>query len=116
MRSASTRDALMIGIESLVWMKKGMVIEGPTVPEGTAIFWMELGPGLGYAEFTLVEGCRTTFLAKKLRPATYRVPGLRVSLRHVLWRRQAAIEAERGIAAYREAVGRLPGFSTRSGL
>ena len=115
MYSPPGKDLLVISIDSFVWMAKGMVIERPTVPEGTSVFWMALGPGLGFAEFTRVEGCRTTFQAKTLHPATYRVPGLEVSLRHVLWRRQAAIEAERGIAAYRAAADRLPGSSIRSG-
>lgn len=103
------KEPLLIRIQSLVWMEgKGMVIEYPTVPEGTEVFWIELGPGLGYAEFRVVEGHQTIYQANELRPATYQVPGLQVSLRHVLWHRQAAIEAERDIAAYRAAVDRLP--------
>ncbi|MNY30717.1 hypothetical protein D3C86_1648400 [compost metagenome] len=117
MHSPIQESCLIITVESVVWMGgKGIVIEGPAVPEGTESFWIELGPGLGYVEFRAVEGCRTTFQAKKSHPATYRVPGLRVSLRHVLWRRQAAIEAERGISAYRAAADRLPGSSIRSGI
>lgn len=117
MHSSLQESRLAINVESVVWMSgKGIVIEGASLPRGTDTFWMELGAGLGYLEFKAVEGCRATFQAKRSHPATYRVPGLLVSLRHVLWRRQAAIEAERGIVAYREAAGRLPESSPRSGL
>lgn len=77
-------------------------------------FWTDLGDVLGWVRFERVTGSEGTFRAVERRPARDPAPSPSVSAQGVWWRRQAAIEAERGIAAYRAEADPFVGSDPQS--
>ena len=86
-------------IDSLVFHKNGVVIELARTELET--FWISFVPGIGYAQFTRVPGTSGKHLLQQLLPGYCPAPSPLVSVPDVLWRRQAAIEADQSIASYR---------------
>lgn len=71
-------------------------------------FWVELGPSVGWGRFDRMEPGTTTtgevpFVLRVVRPGHESTPSPIVSSLGVLWRRQAACEAQKRIAAFQRA-------------
>lgn len=69
-------------------------------------FWMQLGIAVGYGLFVRTDP--TAFLLQQVHSDCSRSPFPLVSVRRVLWSRQAAREADQSIGAYQAAVDQMP--------
>lgn len=103
-----------ISIDALIFHDNGVVIDGAQTHLDS--FWISLGPGIGYARFTKVPGTSGKHLLQQLLPGHSQVPSPLVSVPDVLWRRRAAIEADRSIASYRQGLDLIERSLPRSGL
>lgn len=88
-----------ICVQSLVFHKNAIVIETPSFVSGCTEFWIEITPGLGFLKFETVKGSQGVYRSTELLLGSSPVPSPLVSVPHVLWHRQAALEAHQGICA-----------------
>lgn len=118
-------EALGIRIDSMYFTPdRGVSLEIPSRPE-FEFFCINMGTGIGYLEFQRMPDrpplgpgfidmfpprptAPTRFLSTQWLADLSQARGPLVSIQHVLWSRQAAIEAEQSISAYREALSRIP--------
>lgn len=106
--------SLVIKADALVLHKNGMVFSDISEKHLTE-FWIQIGPGLGYIKFERVSSDSQDYLSKSVQLESFPVPSPLVSIQHVLWRRQAAIEAELCISAFRAGLAPWKkGSSTQS--
>lgn len=96
-------------VDALIFHANGLVLEGVGIE--LDIFHVSLGPEVGFLRFSRVHGSAGTFLSQGWLPAHAPVPSPLVSVPGVLWRRQAAIEADRAIASFRQAGDPIDGSS-----
>ncbi len=76
-------------------------------------FWIRIGPEVGWGRFVRLLDAQPTngaaqFVLREVLPELAPQQGPTVSLLGVLWRRQAAIEAQQGISAYLQGLTQTP--------
>lgn len=96
-----------VRINSLVFHENAVVAD---VSAGINEFWVSLGPGIGFAQFIRESSAQGLFLLHQVLPGHLPAPSPLVSVRGVLWSRQAALEADQAIASYRAEAGPKQGF------
>lgn len=118
-------EALGIRIDAMSFTPdQGVILEIPSRP-AFEFFCINMGTGIGYLEFQRMPDreppgpgfidmfpprptAPTRFLSTQWLADLSQARGPLVLIQHVLWSRQAAIEAEQSISAYREALSRIP--------
>lgn len=100
-----------IRINALVFHKNATVAEVDTALDE---FWIPLGLGVGYVQFIRQHPNQERFLLRQVRSACSSAPGPLVSVRGVLWSRQAAREADLAISSYLEGINQIEESSTQS--
>ena len=102
-----TLGEIKIKPEALVWQAThGPVLEGVDIEIDE--FSLSAGQEKGWLVFQRVSSCPSTFQLLKLLPPCAPNPYPQVSVRGVLWSRQAALEAHQDICAYQAAIGLTP--------
>lgn len=92
-----------IHVESMVFHKNAVVIESPSLALDSTEFWIEITPNLGFLKFEQVKESQGVYQSTELLLGSSPAPSPLVSLPHVLWHRQAALEAHQDICAYQAA-------------
>ncbi|WP_143328074.1 hypothetical protein [Caballeronia pedi] len=101
-------NRLDLHADAVVFLNGFVTIESEVdVPE----FWIELGPSVGWGRFERLEEIKTKdealFVLCGVRSAHEPVPSPIASPLGVLWRRRAAIEAQRRISTYRRRADQI---------
>lgn len=82
-----------ICVQSLVFHKNAIVIETPSLAFDYSDFWIEITPSLGFLRFEQVKESQGVYRSIELLLGSSPVPSPLVSVPHVLWHRQAVLEA-----------------------
>lgn len=96
-----------IHVQSLVFHKNAVVIEVPSLAADYPDFWIEITPSLGFLKFEQVKESQGAYQSTELLLGSSPVPSPLVSVPHVLWHRQAALEAYQGIYVSQPATSRF---------
>lgn len=100
--SAKNESIMNLNTEAIVFANGLVCIECD--PGNITEFWVELGKEIGWGKFTEVKTLykkkTRPFRLTEVRPAHNPVPSPIASSLGVLWRRKAAISAQRAFGAY----------------